>query len=160
MLYDPLAPPIAGIGLHCASLPEQENSTVRFDHSKKRYAAVFTAWLPRLIAPVAGSRVPIMLIHGTADPVNPYEGGNSALVRLPHGKVLGDRGLHMGCLRTARHLARSWGSENEVVEHQGELSPSLVVDDWIRQSENMGRPVVRLASLVGEGHHISVPGGS
>lgn len=142
MLYEPLAPPIAGIALHCASLPEQENSTVLFNPSEK-------------------SRVPVILIHGTADPVNPYEGGNSVLVRLAHGKALGDRGLHMGCLRTARHLARNWGSENEVIEYPGKLSPSLVVDDWIRQEdEDALRPVVRLVSLVGEGHHISVPGGS
>lgn len=100
------------------------------------------------------------MVNSTADPVNPYEGGPLILVRLPDGKSLGDRGLHMSGLRTARVLARSWEmlgvTEVEKDEVDDDDSPYLIRQEW----KCRDRPVVRLVSMIGEGHHISVPGGS
>ncbi|KAG8833246.1 hypothetical protein FRC17_011077, partial [Serendipita sp. 399] len=163
LLYEENAPRIAGMGLHCASLPDESNNRVKANPSPK-------------------SRVPVVIVNGTADPVALYEGGTNVVARLPNGSVLGDRGPHIGSIRTARHLARSWAEEEEadiqivkkrrrrkslqltsqedkgrrVVEMRGELSPIVVRDEWLVD----GRPVVRLVSMVGEGHHVSVPGGS
>jgi poly(3-hydroxybutyrate) depolymerase len=97
------------------------------------------------------------MVNSTADPVNPYEGGLLILVRLPNGKSLGDRGLHMSGLRTARVLARSWErlGVTEVEKDEAD-DDSLIRQDWRCRD----RPVVRLVSMIGEGHHISVPGGS
>lgn len=103
------------------------------------------------------SRVPVIMVNGTADPVNPYEGGTVVVVRFLNGRTLGDRGLHMGALKSGQHLARSW--ENvEMAQPVDCGNGSLSRRDWIRKTT--GRPVVRLVSMIGEGHHISVPGGS
>ena len=106
------------------------------------------------------------MVNATDDPINPYEGGPLVLVRLPNGKTLGDRGLHMSGKRTARVLARNWETLG-VTEEEGENDPSssyaahassdaVTRHDWTVKA----RPVVRLVSMIGEGHHISVPGGS
>lgn len=98
------------------------------------------------------------MVNSNIDPVNPYNGGLLVVVRLPNGRTLGDRGLHMSSKRTARVLARNWeklGVTEEDCENEGSSS-DLTRHDWTCR----GRPVVRLVSMIGEGHHISVPGGS
>ncbi|KAG8800426.1 hypothetical protein FRB91_008059 [Serendipita sp. 411] len=162
LLYEENAPQLAGIGLHCAGLPEPSNNRIRTQPSPK-------------------SRVPVVMVNGTADPLTPYEGGTIVIARLPNGTVLGDRGPHVGALQAARHMACSWIQADEgeaessqrgrkksrplrskdnqrgrVIEKRGELSPIVVRDQWLVD----GRPVIRLVSMIGEGHHVSVPGGS
>jgi poly(3-hydroxybutyrate) depolymerase len=95
-------------------------------------------------------------VNGVADPVNPYEGGPLILVRLPNGKSLGDRGLHMGAQKTAKFLASNW-KDAEYVDRTSEADRGIARrEEW----RDDGRPVLRLISMEGEGHHVPVPGGS
>lgn len=76
------------------------------------------------------------------------------MLRLPEGRFLGDRGFHLGALRTAQTLVDSWGRLH--ISKADAASPYLKREDWVHN----GRPLVRLLSMVDEGHHVSVPGGS
>lgn len=136
MLYEPKAPVLAGIGTHCVTLPEQSNNKIR-------------------VAPSPKGRVPVVMVNSMNDPVSPYHGGLLVVVRLPSGKTLGDRGLHMSSMRTARVVARNWEMLG-VSEEEDEPIAGATRQDWTCR----GRPVVRLVSMIGEGHHVSVPGGS
>lgn len=40
LIYEPDPPPIAGIGVHCTTLPEQENNTIIMQPSANRYADI------------------------------------------------------------------------------------------------------------------------
>jgi len=65
----------------------------------------------------------------------------------------------MSGMRTARVLARRWealGVQEGEKDENEEGGSYLTRQDWTCK----GRPVVRLVSMIGEGHHISVPGGS
>ncbi len=50
----------------------------------------------------AGTAVPVMVVNGTADRINPYDGGT---VRLPDGSSLGNV---VSAAETARYFGRLW----------------------------------------------------
>lgn len=78
------------------------------------------------------------------------------MVRLPGGRALGERGLHMSSKETANTLANNWGADADITHEVTTISSDMACEDWVYD----GRPVVRLVSMLGEGHHVSVPDGS
>jgi polyhydroxybutyrate depolymerase len=98
-------------------------------------AALIAAGLPIdedfTMAGVAPDEVPMLLFHGTADPVVPYEGGPTRLLGRTRGSV-----------RSARATAESYaGDSTPVLSRAGEIERA----DWGR---------VRLVTQFGTGHVI------
>jgi polyhydroxybutyrate depolymerase len=98
-------------------------------------AAIIAAGLPAeddfTLGEIAPDPVPLLLIHGTADPVVPYKGGITRLLGRP-------RGLVRSALETAESYAQGSGP---VVSRTGEVERR----DW---------ESVRLVTQFGTGHVI------
>jgi polyhydroxybutyrate depolymerase len=94
--------------------------------------------------PVAA--VPVIAIHGTADPLTPYDGGHVSF------RGLFRKGLHLSAEATARYYAVRNGIDTEpAVSDHGH---SVLRTDY-RQA---GKPPVSLITMVDGGHQI--PGAS
>ncbi len=98
-------------------------------------AVVIAAGLPvdadYSLSELAPDRVPVLLLHGTADPVVPYAGGPTRLLGRPLGSVL-----------SARETAERYATG---------AAPRVVVDGEI---ERVNWGIVRLVTQFGVGHVI------
>jgi polyhydroxybutyrate depolymerase len=94
---------------------------------------------------VEGRHTAVVLIEGTADPINPYLGGRVSIFGL------GDRGPVLSAQKSAEWFARRYGLQRDPrpkpVLKQGALSASW--QDW-----GSDPPVVRLITVQGGGHTI------
>jgi len=100
----------------------------------------------------SGEAVATLVMNGTADPVNPYEGG---LV-----EIFGD--TSRGVVRSASSTARYWADlAGQAGDGQQRLWPELAPDDGTSiQSTHWstpGKPPVTLITIVGGGHTIPHP---
>ncbi len=122
---------VRGIGAIAASLPTTENQAC---------------------APV-GRPVAVMVINGTADPMNPFEGGNVALFGL-----LYSRGMVQSTMATMRYWAKLDGYSGEPSsEFLPDRDPGdgTIARRWAWSAEN--RPDVVLIEVQNGGHTIPLP---
>lgn len=130
---------IAGVGIHCANLPSEDNSEC---------------------TPLPGDAVPICVVNGTSDPVNPWGGGEVSLshATVPGGSV-GSRGSHRSAVETSDYFAERFLD----LGHELELEEIEDMDEIkdIRQFRNPinGKICVKLLAMIGEGHYVPVAGG-
>jgi polyhydroxybutyrate depolymerase len=125
---------------------------LREEHGLLAGAAVISAGLPVdddfTLVDTAPDDIPVLLFHGTGDPVVPFEGGTTRLLGRPRGFV-----------RSARATAHSYAPATEpVVSRDGEIERA----DWgrVRQVTQFGAGHVipnRVTSpaprFVGPSHH-------
>ncbi len=112
-------------------------------------AAVFGANLPtpdNNVCAARGPPPPIMLVNGTDDPINPYEGGKVTLFGF------GNRGTVLSARESAAYFARSAGATDPVTR----ILPRAP-DDGTRVERTAwqapgGKEVVVLLSVHGGGH--------
>jgi polyhydroxybutyrate depolymerase len=94
---------------------------------------------------VDGRHTAVVLIEGTADPINPYLGGRVSIFGL------GDRGPVLSAQKSAEWFAQRYGLKPDTgpkpVLRQGGLVASW--QDW-----GADRPLVRLVTIQGGGHTI------
>ena len=94
---------------------------------------------------VNGRHTAIVLIEGTADPINPYLGGRVTIFGL------GDRGPVLSAQKSAEWFAGRYGLQPDPrpkpVVKQGSLSATW--QDW-----GTDRPLVRLVTIQGGGHTV------
>lgn len=101
----------------------------------------------------SGEAVALLLMNGTQDPMNPYEGGTVALYGL-----LGDRGTVLSSVATANHWAKLAGhTEPPATEQLPDLSPGddsrVTVDRWLAD----GKLPVAHYTIEGGGHNAPHP---
>jgi polyhydroxybutyrate depolymerase len=117
-------------------------------------AAVFGANLPTPDnngCTPRGSPPPIMLVNGTGDPINPYEGGEVTLFGF------GNRGTVLSARDSARYFAGSAGSVGPATHR---IPPRSSSDGtWVERAtwRTPGRSEVVLLSVHGGGHVIPQP---
>lgn len=101
----------------------------------------------------SGEGVPVFLINGTADPMNPFGGGTVALFG-----VWGNRGTVHSTDETIRYFARAAGHDGPPVVRE---LPDLRTDDDSTIVEHRwsteGRPEVVLWAVQGGGHTVPHP---
>ena len=98
-----------------------------------------------------GQAVPAMLVNGTDDPINPYDGGRVTLFGF------GDRGAVLSARASANHFARLNGAH---LAQTQELGPGDFPDPTrvVKQTWTSGRePKVVLYSVQGGGHVVPHP---
>lgn len=112
-------------------------------------AAAFAASLPTADnndCAARGTTPPILLVNGTADPINPYEGGKVTLFGF------GDRGTVLSAADSAAFFARRAGASGPALSR---IAARAAGDEtWVERREwrgSGGRPVV-LMSVHGGGH--------
>lgn len=97
--------------------------------------------------------VSVLVMNGTADPMNPYEGGTVAL----HG-LIGDRGAVVSSEATVAHFAELAGHEGPGVH---EVLPDRAPDDGTTIERTRwsapGRATVVLYAVRGGGHTVPHP---
>jgi polyhydroxybutyrate depolymerase len=94
---------------------------------------------------VDGRHTAVVLIEGTADPINPYLGGRVSIYGI------GNRGTVLSARKSAEWFARRYGLETDPTPGPALKQGSLVAtwEDWGRP-----RPLVRLITIQGGGHTI------
>ena len=100
-----------------------------------------------------GHAVPTMLVNGTDDPINPYDGGRVTLFGF------GNRGEVQSARASANHFARLHGAH---LAQTQELAPGDFPDPTrvVKQTWTSGRePKVVLYSVLGGGHVVPQPHG-
>jgi polyhydroxybutyrate depolymerase len=107
--------------------------------------------------PVAGAIGPaVMLVNGTADPINPYEGGEIVLPPelggISLGRVLSSRETAAWLARRAGH--RSAASHARGDERDGNPATAVAWSRWA----GAGLPEVAHLTIEGGGHTIPLPG--
>lgn len=128
-LAQEVPPRIAAIAVVAASIPASENAT----------------------ASPPGHAIPAMLVNGTDDPINPYDGGRVTLFGF------GNRGEVQSARASANHFARLHGAH---LAQTQELGPGDFPDPTrvVKQTWTSGRePKVVLYSVQGGGHVIPHP---
>ncbi|QKE64266.1 dienelactone hydrolase family protein [Aquipseudomonas campi] len=96
----------------------------------------------------SGQAVPVLLMNGTRDPINPYNGGPVSLFGF------GDRGNVRSSFESAQYFARLAGYPQDAVRsssswsHQDDRAQRVRLDQW--QAD--GRAEVALYTLIGGGH--------
>lgn len=117
---------LAGVAAFAANLPSDDNLDCQ---------------------PVAGG-VPLLLLNGTRDPINPYHGGVVTLFGL------GNRGEVRSAQASARYFAQRAGHAQDAVRRsiawQNPADPAqrATLDQW----QSPGHAEVALYSLIGGGH--------
>ena len=117
-------------------------------------AAVFAAGLPapeNLGCTPRGTPPPVLIVNGTSDPINPYEGGKSSLF----GFV--DLGTVRSGIDTARYFAGAGGAAAPAVTR---ILPTNRGDrTWVERSawRAPGRSEVVLLTIHGGGHVVPQP---
>jgi polyhydroxybutyrate depolymerase len=99
----------------------------------------------------SGRPVPVLIVSGTADPINPYAGGRLSLEGRDLGPVL-------SADETAVYFARLAGLEygprvEALPDRDGDPATQVVSRTWVRPD---GGPQVRLVVIQGGGH--TIPG--
>ncbi len=117
-------------------------------------AVIISATQPEAANFLAASRetsLPILLIHGTSDPIVPYNGGMASLWGLnPRG-----RGL------SARETAHYYAQRNHIdsnptfstLKHEGKNVPKVMFEEY----NEPGKYPVKLVSIDGGGHVVPNP---
>jgi len=118
-------------------------------------AAVFAASLPTpedLACEQTGAPPPLMIVNGTQDPINPYQGGDVTLFGM------NSRGSVQSTLATAAFFARARGSRGPDVDTLGSggFLRAGPVERRVWRDEN-GKADVMLLSVIGGGHVIPQP---
>jgi polyhydroxybutyrate depolymerase len=94
---------------------------------------------------IDGRHTAVVLIEGTADPINPYQGGRVSIFGL------GDRGTVLSAQKSAEWFARRYGLQRDLrpkpVLKQGTLNATW--QDW-----GSSPPLVRLITIQGGGHTV------
>lgn len=117
---------LAGVAAIAASLPTNDN----------------------LDCVASGQPVPVLLLNGTRDPINPYNGGKVTLFGL------GDRGTVLSSYESAQYFAELAGYSRAEARHEilwqaaNEPAQRVDLDQW-RAPE---RAEVTLLSAIGGGH--------
>jgi polyhydroxybutyrate depolymerase len=116
-------------------------------------AAVFAANLPTQDnndCAARGRPPPIMLVNGTADPINPFEGGAVTLFGF------GNRGTVISARRSAEYFARRRGLTESSTTSLASSSSSDLVDriQWARPEQDSE---VLLLAVHGGGHVLPQP---
>ncbi|MDP9028295.1 MAG: hypothetical protein M3N46_12245 [Actinomycetota bacterium] len=118
-------------------------------------AAIIAATMPtpeNLLPIVASARpLPVVLVHGTSDPLVPYEGGMASLWGLK------PRGVGLSAPATAAYFAERNGITNEPSR---ELQPPIIGSEptvEVTAYRQNGLPEVRLYTVRGGGHVIPGP---
>lgn len=119
---------IAGVAAIGANLPTPENSDCT----------------------QTGKPVPLLIMNGTADPINPYEGGKVTLFGF------GNRGTVRSSIASARYFANLAGyndtpTQTATLPHQNPTDPTSVRRDEWRAG---GKPDIVLYSIIKGGHVI------
>ncbi|MFK7978139.1 MAG: PHB depolymerase family esterase [Halioglobus sp.] len=101
----------------------------------------------------SGKAVAVLLMNGTDDPMNPYEGGTVALYGL-----LGDRGTVLSSVETAAYWAELAGystppETEQLADTNSNDKSHVVVDRWLAD----GKPPVAHYTIVGGGHNAPHP---
>ena len=121
-------------------------------------AAVFSATLPApdsFAVAEAGIRpIPVLLAHGTADPIAPFEGGS---MRGWAKRLFKVGGTTWSMAQTAQYFAKRNGIAESGVDSR--ISPPTSRKVWVSQTEYRpnGRPPVRAITVHGGGHTIPGP---
>jgi polyhydroxybutyrate depolymerase len=100
----------------------------------------------------SGAAVPIMIVNGTDDPINPFEGGRASLFGIR------DLGRVASTAATARYFA-------DLAGHAGAPSVLRIADvapddgTWVEQTtwSDPARPEVTLLTVHGGGHTLPAP---
>jgi len=101
----------------------------------------------------AGRPVPVLLMNGTADPMNPYNGGTVALYGL-----WGDRGEVLSSLDTVRYWAELAGHDGGPAEATlPDVDPGDDSTVLVRSWTAPGRAPVALYEVRGGGHGVPEP---
>lgn len=117
-------------------------------------AAVFAANLPtpdNNVCARRGPPPPMMLVAGTGDPINPYEGGRVTLFGF------GDRGTVLSARESARYFAGAAGAADPEISH---IPPRAASDEtWVERAvwRGPGNGEVMLLSVQGGGHAVPQP---
>ena len=111
-------------------------------------AAVFGANLPtpdNNVCTARGPPPPIMLVNGTDDPINPYEGGKVTLFGF------GDRGTVLSARESAAYFAGSAGAAGPAI---GRVAARAGDGTWVERAvwRAPGKSEVMLLSVHGGGH--------
>ncbi|MBW0491157.1 hypothetical protein O181_030872 [Austropuccinia psidii MF-1] len=102
--------------------------------------------------------VPLCILNGTQDPVNPYGGGSAELLRRENNR---DKKIELGkvlsSLETLHHFRRHFNMLLRFEEFQ-DPAGNMNIAQWSTTDAN---PVVllRLVSMIGEGHYIPIGNG-
>lgn len=101
----------------------------------------------------SGQPVPLLLMNGTDDPMNPYEGGTVALYGL-----FGDRGTVVSSVDAITYWARLAGHQGppqrtRLDDRAPQDNSTVVIDSW---GDSEGMPVA-LYSIMGGGHNAPHP---
>jgi polyhydroxybutyrate depolymerase len=94
---------------------------------------------------VEGRHTAVVLIEGTADPINPYLGGRVSIFGI------GDRGPVLSAQKSAEWFARRYGLDPDRTPKPALRQGSLVAtwQDW-----GSPAPLVRLVTIQGGGHTV------
>lgn len=122
-----------------------------------RGVAAIAANLPtqrNLSCAPSGTAVPVMIVNGTADPINPFAGGEVTLVG-----PFGSRGTVRSAKATAQYWVQLAGYSAEPFFHRypdNDPDDGSVADRRVWAAA--GRPEVALVTVDGGGHTIPGPG--
>ncbi|KAH9824033.1 Alpha/Beta hydrolase protein [Melampsora americana] len=126
---------ISGVAIHCANLPTSDNSDC---------------------IPIQSDAIPICIINGTADPVNPWIGG---VVSFGNQKgTVGGRGTHRSSIETIDYFANRYLETGEELEIE-EIEEGEIMDLKQFRSTTDGRLKVQLIAMIGEGHYVPIAAG-
>jgi polyhydroxybutyrate depolymerase len=100
----------------------------------------------------SGRPIPIMIMNGTSDPINPYRGGTVSIFGL------GSRGAVLSARESADYFARVNGHREDprltrILDGRGRSSKSVELLDW----RDEGKPDVTLVTIQGGGHVVPQP---
>jgi polyhydroxybutyrate depolymerase len=101
----------------------------------------------------SGKPIPVLIMNGTRDPINPYEGGKVTLFGF------GSRGTVRSSVESARYFAKLAGytdtpTETVTLPHQNKSDPTSVRRDVWRAS---GMPDISFYSIIEGGHLVPQP---
>jgi len=117
--------------------------------------AAISASLPtpgNTICTPQGKPIPVMIINGTRDPLNPYNGGEVSFYGL------GNRGTVISASASAEYFANVDGQDSLptviILPHKMKSDPtSIEIKKWHQE----GRPEVDLVTMIGGGHVVAQP---
>ncbi len=103
------------------------------------------------LAPSRETSLPILIIHGTADPIVPYNGGIASLWGF------NPRGLGLSARETAHYYAQRNHIESKptttMLEHEGKNVLEVTVEEY----NELGKCPVKLVSISNGGHVVPNP---
>ena len=124
-------------------------------------AAVLSATMPApesFVAPTAAEArpLPVLLVHGTRDPIAPYDGGT---MRWWARRLFKVGGASLSMPATAEYFARRNGITTTPSSSRLPRGAGASGTTWVEQTDyrDAGKPMVRLLTLHDAGHTIPGP---